>query len=724
LCKKCLAFEPADRPAAAGAVAAAVAGLRAAADERARRAELDKVRVEAEKAASEARAVERRKRRRLAVAAAAVLVLAVVGGLSAVLAVQRQANADLAAKNRELADEQAKVQAKNAELKDEQAKVQKRFELALKAIALFHTGVSEDMLLKNAAFEGLRTKLLKEAAGFYADLEKLLAGQTDAKSRQALAAAYFQLGELTDKIGDRKEALAVHRKALALRRELAAAEGADGKTRLDVARSLATVGWLLRQTGDHAGALVAFEEQRELAERLDSEHSTDAVRSIVASSHDNIARVLSETDKLEEALASCRQALAIRQKLADANPAVTQFQRELAGSHHNIGDVLYVTGKPEEALASDRQALAIRQKLADANPAVTQFQRELAWSHHSIGVVLRDMGKPEEALASYRKVLAIQQKLADANPAVTGLQHGLAGSHQHIGIVLREMGKPEEALASYRKVLAIQQKLADANPAVTDFQHDLAWSHNHIGYVLWQTGKPEEALASYRQALAIWQKLADVNPASLALDGVARGYLAVAAQQAWLGQEQEWAATCERALSLARDTKIALVADKVAKICSLRPSNDKRRRAALLLARRAVELGKGHQYLAYFQMDLGMAEYRSGHFAEADAALLAAIEAGKDDRYIAGTSAFYHALSLFRQGKPDEARQLATQAAAKMKPLPKDAKNPLAGGGGFDDLILWLAYREAKDTIKFDEKSGVGAEQETRNKAKAKDGSP
>jgi len=55
----------------------------------------------------------------------------VVGGLSAVLAVQRQANADLAATNDELGKEQAKVQAKNAELADEQAKVQARFDMAV-----------------------------------------------------------------------------------------------------------------------------------------------------------------------------------------------------------------------------------------------------------------------------------------------------------------------------------------------------------------------------------------------------------------------------------------------------------------------------------------------------------------------------------------------------------------------------------------------------------------
>jgi tetratricopeptide (TPR) repeat protein len=620
----------------------------------------------------------------------------------------------------------ADLAAKNAELKDEQAKVQARFDMAVKAIETFHTGVSEDMLLKNLEFTELRTKLLKQAAGFYADLEKLLAGQSDANSRKALAAAYFQLGELTDKIGDKKEALAVHRKALALRRELAAAEGVDEETRLDVVRSLQKVGIVLLETNDHAGALAAFEEQRELAERLGAEHSTDAVRSIVASSHYGIALVLSDSRKPEEALEPHRKALAIRQKLAVANPTAAQFQSDLADSQNLIGVVLAQMGKRDEALAPLREALDIRQKLADDNRADTQLQCDLAQSHNNVGSILAQTGKPEEALESYRKELDIRQKLADAYPAVTMFQRLLAASHMGTGAVLVKTGKPEEALESYRKYLAIWEKLADANPSNTEFQNLLASRYDNIVDTLARMGKSEEALKYFEETLQRMKAKHGPNHSATlaALGGVALAYLEVAAQQAWFGQEQEWAATCERALSLAEDTKNVSVAERVAKMCCLRPSNDKRRRAALLLARRAVELGKGNRFLPYFQMARGMAEYRSGNFAEADAALFAAMESGKNHPHIAGTSAFYRAMCLFRQGKPDEARQQATQAAARMKPLPKDAKNPLAGGASDDDLILWLAYQEAKAAIKFDEKSGAGAEPEPPNKAKPKDGSP
>jgi hypothetical protein len=37
-----------------------------------------------------------------------------------------------------------------------------------------------------------------------------------------------------------------------------------------------------------------------------------------------------------------------------------------------------------------------------------------------------------------------------------------------------------------------------------------------------------------------------------------------------------------------------------------------------------------------------------------------------------------------------------------MKPLPKDEQNPLDSQATRDDLILWLAYKEAKALIGFD----------------------
>jgi len=170
----------------------------------------------------------------------------------------------------------------------------------------------------------------------------------------------------------------------------------------------------------------------------------------------------------------------------------------------------------------------------------------------------------------------------------------------------------------------------------------------------------------------------------------------VAALQVWFNQDTEYATTLRRTIEFANGTTNPPTAERAAKMGSLRPSTDKARlEASLMLARRAVELENGVD-LYWFQMALGMAEYRNGHYAAADEALSAAAQAGKNDPSASGTTAFYRAMSLFRQGNETKARRLFTEAASRMKPLPADDKNPLAGGATADDLILWLAYKEAK----------------------------
>jgi tetratricopeptide (TPR) repeat protein len=463
----------------------------------------------------------------------------------------------LAAKNAELAEEQAKVEARNRDLADEQAKVQARFELAQKAIATFHTGVSEDTLLKNEQFNELRTKLLKEAADFYADLEKLLSGETDAQSRKALAAAYFQLGELTDKIASKPEALAVHRKALALRRELAAAPGADVETRLNVARSLRVEGILLIVTGDRTGALKAWEEQRDIATALEAESPTDAVRAVLGQSHNSIGALLIGTGKPVEALKAYQEALAIRQKLADAHPAVAQFQSDLALSYNNIGLAFLRMGKPEEALKSCGKALPIYQRLSETHAADKGFQSELAKCHFSMGVLLAKMGKPKEAVEAHRQALAIRQRLVAANAAVAGYQNDLAWSHIELGLVLARRQRFAEGFAAINAGLSIRQKLAGADPKNTEYVSDLGYGYAYRGTAVVQSASADrgsKAARDLRMAVELWDRARSPNPETHFERSRALALLAGLADDGASGVSREEAARCaDRSIAALRD---------------------------------------------------------------------------------------------------------------------------------------------------------------------------
>jgi hypothetical protein len=173
----------------------------------------------------------------------------------------------------------------------------------------------------------------------------------------------------------------------------------------------------------------------------------------------------------------------------------------------------------------------------------------------------------------------------------------------------------------------------------------------------------------------------------------------LAAVEAWFGHDKEFAATRKKILAFAKDTNQWMRAERAAKACSIFPATDQADlEAALALGRTAVQLQRNGGTL----LALGMAEYRSASDAAAQEALLAAANAAPTNPELTGIAAFYRAMSLFRQGKRDEARKLSRAAAAKMKPLPKDEQNPLANNADHDDLILWLAYKEARAMLKFE----------------------
>jgi hypothetical protein len=57
---------------------------------------------------------------------------------------------------------------------------------------------------------------------------------------------------------------------------------------------------------------------------------------------------------------------------------------------------------------------------------------------------------------------------------------------------------------------------------------------------------------------------------------------------------------------------------------------------------------------------------------------------------------------LFLGARADFNRSPKATVPGGLKPLPVDEQKPLLGGGDANDLILWLAYKEAKAMIQFD----------------------
>ncbi len=429
------------------------------------------------------------------VIAASLVLLALVAGMAGTiwgLIREAKANVDLSAAN---------------------SKVEARYNLAVDAIKTFHTGVSEDFLLKEEKFKELRNRLLKSASDFYGKLGALLGKETDLASRRALAQANFELAELTDKVGRPEDALAAHRQVLAAREALAAGSRADPEIKAEVARSLTAVSTLLGSTGKTKEAEAMYRKAETLLVELAPTIAGDAaVRVALADCRRRLGYMLEKEGRYDEALSLYRLARADLEALADAPRATAELRRNLVSTVNRTGAVLRDTGKPAEAEAELRKALALQQKLVDDNPTDTELRSHLANGHNNLGMVLYYTARPSQALAEWREALALHLKLADDNPAVTQFRSALAEVHSNLVIVLSETGKLSEAEIENRKALALRQKLADDNPAVTKFQFNLAGSYNNLAHMLQRAGKPVEAEAELRHSLAIKQKLADDNP--------------------------------------------------------------------------------------------------------------------------------------------------------------------------------------------------------------------
>jgi tetratricopeptide (TPR) repeat protein len=542
LCKRCLAREQADRPADGGAVAAEVARIRQAAEERARQTELERQRALVREA-------EQAERRRLAIVAASSLVAVLLAGLAVSLwqmnramdaerqAVanaelarenerQAMANAELARANeaKALAERDAKAAALKAEeiarqqavLAAEKEKAARLAEKeardrAMAALRVMTDELVERQLARSPTLTEENKEFLRKVIAQFEGFAAITAN--DADSRAIRGEGYFRVGLMRYRLGDLKEAEAAFRDALAIQKQLAADFPTRPDFRQQLARTYGNLGVLLRETGRLKEAEAVYRDALAIQKQLVAEFPTRPdFRQELTKSYNNLGVLLYQTGRPKEAEAVWRDALAIRQQLVADFPTRPDFRQQLASSHNNLGLLLYQTGRPKEAEAAWRDALAIRQQLVADFPTRPDFRQELASSHNNLGLLLYQTGRPKEAERAFRDALAIRQQLATEFPTRPDFRQELALCYNNLGNLLSDTGRLAEAEVAYRETLKLQQQLVTDFPTRPDFRQELAKSHSNLGILLYQTGRPKEAEAAFRETLKLQQQLATDFP--------------------------------------------------------------------------------------------------------------------------------------------------------------------------------------------------------------------
>jgi tetratricopeptide (TPR) repeat protein len=212
-------------------------------------------------------------------------------------------------------------------------------------------------------------------------------------------------------------------------------------------------------------------------------------------------------------------ALAIRQKLAAARPGDVRFQHVLASSYGNLGNLYKNARRPTDAERSFQAAFRLQQGLAAAHPEVTKYQSNLAATNFNLGAIYLAADRAREAEGSFQATVEIQRKLVANYPEVIQFQRNLARGLSALGDLFSSVGRPSDSEQSFLAAIEIQKKLAGTGATANDLELavDLAQTETNLGTMIAANGRFAAAELWLRSALVRLQEIVRTHPDQPAL---------------------------------------------------------------------------------------------------------------------------------------------------------------------------------------------------------------
>ena len=327
--------------------------------------------------------------------------------------------------------------------------------------------------------------------------------------------------------------------------------------------------------------------------------------------YDDLASRLSSAGLYGEALSAAQQAIVIRRRLAQADPA--RHEPMLANSLGNLGIDLWNRGQSAQALEAMTEAVGIYRRRADAEPDA--YEEDLAAELNNLAGSLVGLDRHADALAPATEAAAIFRRRATDD---SGLMNELGSCLRNLAISLNGLGQLEEALAAAQEAVENYRRLALVHPET--YEVELADSLRSLGNRLSRLQRYDEALLAAEESVTISRRLAAVNPAQE--QDLAFGLHGLAARLWDTGQAERSLAVSEEAVQLQR------------KLAEDNPSANERALGTGLnsLARRLLELSRAEEALLVSEEAVELWQRLAVTAPEAFEAFEAQLERANDTR--------------------------------------------------------------------------------------------
>ncbi|CAN5477506.1 hypothetical protein BH11PLA2_BH11PLA2_17170 [soil metagenome] len=482
LCKRCLATDPAQRFACGAEVAASVAALRTAAEERAKQAEVERGRVEVQ-------ASEQSKRRHVVnLAGGTVMAVSLAGALLAgwqyyekskeqqktltALQLVEEQEAKTQTALAQVTAEQAKTQNALAQVTAEQGRLLSNRKNTVLALNTMTDDVVRNLFAAQQRLEESQKTFLRKIILLY---DNATAETSDDISSRALRAqGRLKVASIQQRLGELADAEDNYLESIKILKEVLQHDVRDPRMQSDLAHSHTCLGHLYSDTGRRELAekeyLAALDIRLELRKRFPQ---SSKYASELAGGHNNLGIHYRATGRPDLADQEYRRSIELRKELADKEPEEPHHRADLARSHNNLGTLLRTTRRRDQAEVEFRTARDIRKALVVQYPDDLNFLVELAYSHNNLATLLSDTDRKVLAEVEFVAVRDIRKSLVKQYPAVLQHKNDLSSIHNNLGTLYRDTGRVDLAEAEYKAGSELRRGLITAFPTMPQYKCDL-----------------------------------------------------------------------------------------------------------------------------------------------------------------------------------------------------------------------------------------------------------